>query len=294
MARYSELFRKPSPGGETGRRKGLKILFAARRVRVQVPPRAPKPFVEVEQPGRSSYDEIAEMYHTLWANWYLPASLPALERLFFSRLAAGSRVLDLCCGSGHVTRELVERAYNVTGVDASSALIAIARRELPQADFRVQDARALKLNARFDGALSTFDSLNHILSLDELRRVFRGVRAALVAEGLLVFDMNLEEAYSHDLRHWTVEAAENSVGLMRGSYDFATKLANTELIWFVETSDRLWRRNRSTVQQRCYSQAEISLALEDTGFHGIEVIPATEAGMRTDLGFGRIFLVARA
>jgi hypothetical protein len=32
----------PSPGGEIGRRKGLKILFAARRVRVQVPPRAPE------------------------------------------------------------------------------------------------------------------------------------------------------------------------------------------------------------------------------------------------------------
>jgi hypothetical protein len=29
------------PGGEIGRRKGLKILFSARRVRVQVPPRAP-------------------------------------------------------------------------------------------------------------------------------------------------------------------------------------------------------------------------------------------------------------
>lgn len=32
------------PGGETGRRKGLKILFAVRRVRVQVPPRAPADF----------------------------------------------------------------------------------------------------------------------------------------------------------------------------------------------------------------------------------------------------------
>ena len=30
-----------SPGGETGRRKGLKILFPATGVRVQVPPRAP-------------------------------------------------------------------------------------------------------------------------------------------------------------------------------------------------------------------------------------------------------------
>ncbi len=30
-----------SPGGEIGRRKGLKILFRASGVRVQVPPRAP-------------------------------------------------------------------------------------------------------------------------------------------------------------------------------------------------------------------------------------------------------------
>jgi hypothetical protein len=34
----------PCPGGEIGRRNGLKIRFSARRVRVQVPPRAPLPF----------------------------------------------------------------------------------------------------------------------------------------------------------------------------------------------------------------------------------------------------------
>ena len=235
------------------------------------------------------------MYHSLWANWYLPAALPALEKLFFSQLCSGGRVLDLCCGSGHVTRELVERGYAVTGVDASAALIAIARRELPQVDFRVQDARALVgLNGGFDGVLSTFDSLNHILSLGELGSVFRGVRDALKPGGLLVFDMNLEEAYSLDLRQWSVEMAENNLGLMRGTYDFASKLATTELIWFVETSNGLWRRHRSAVEQRCYTEAEISLALAEAGFKSIQMIWAREAGMRADLGFGRVFFTARA
>jgi SAM-dependent methyltransferase len=251
--------------------------------------------VQIAQAARSSYDDIADMYHSLWANWYLPAALPALEKLFFSQLSAGSRVLDLCCGSGHVTRELVDRGYAVTGVDASAALIAIARRELPQVDFRVQDARALvRLSGRFDGVLSTFDSLNHILKLGELRGVFRGVRDALKPGGLLVFDMNLEEAYSLDLRQWSVEMSENNVGLMRGTYDFATKRAITELIWFVETSNGLWRQHRSTVEQRCYTEAEISLALEEAGFSSIQMLWAREAGMRADLGFGRVFFVARA
>lgn len=234
------------------------------------------------------------MYHALWANWYLPAALPALEKLFFSQMCDGGRVLDLCCGSGHVTRELVSRGYHVTGVDASAALIAIARRELPQVDCYVQDARVLNLDRCFDGVLSTFDSLNHILSLDDLCRVFGRVHHALKSGGWFVFDMNLEEAYSMDLRQWTVDMAENNVGLVRGTYDFATKLARTELIWFVETSDSLWRQHRSVVEQRCYTQREVLVSLENAGFRAIQAIPAREAGARADLGFGRIFFVARA
>ncbi|MBV9760981.1 MAG: class I SAM-dependent methyltransferase [Acidobacteriaceae bacterium] len=250
---------------------------------------APQP-----ESAQSSYDEIAEMYHALWADWYLPAALPALEKLFFSKLRPGSRVLDLCCGSGHVTRELIARGHRVTGVDSSAALTVIARRELPHADWLVCDARSLRFNTRFEGVLSTFDSLNHILTLDELRLVFRGVRAALKPGGLFVFDMNLEEAYSLDLHQWTVNISESRVGLVRGVYDSASKLATTELIWFRKTSNGLWRRHASVVRERCYPVDQILDALAASGFHAIEAIPAPDAGIVTDLGFGRVFFSARA
>lgn len=240
----------------------------------------------------SAYDEIAGMYHAMWADWYLPAALPALEKLFFSRLKMGCRVLDLCCGSGHVTRELVRRGYRVTGVDSSACLIELARRELPQAEFYVEDARALTLPRTFDGVVSTFDSLNHVLSLNELRRVLASVHRVLDAKGLFVFDMNLEEAYSLDLREWTVTANADNVGLVRGSYDASAKLARTELIWFVKRSDGLWRQHRSTVEQRCYTQEEILLALTGAGFTRVETVPAREAGVRPDVAFGRVFFVA--
>ena len=242
----------------------------------------------------SAYDPIAEMYHRLWADWYLPAALPALERLLFSRLGRGSQVLDLCCGCGHVTRELVRRGYAVTGVDVSAALIEIARRELPQATFFVQDARELQMPARFDAVLSTYDSLNHMLTLDELRRVIRGVHRSLRPGGCLVFDMNLEEAYCLDLGQWTVQMAEGGVGLMRGSYDQATKLARTELIWFARMQGDVWRRRRSVVEERCYAEAEVLQALDESGFDAIEAVDALEAGMRADVGLGRMFFTARA
>ncbi|MDQ2712541.1 MAG: methyltransferase domain-containing protein [Acidobacteriota bacterium] len=242
----------------------------------------------------SSYDDVAGMYHALWADWYLPAAMPALERLFFSQVPGGTRVLDLCCGSGHVTKELVARGYTVTGVDNSAELIALAKKDLPEIDFRVQDARDLVLDGKYGAVLSTFDSLNHILNLSELAEVFRGVVRSLEPGGLFVFDMNLEEAYMADLREWAVDIRDASVGLVRGKFDPALKKASTELIWFVDgESGNCWRQYRSTVEQQCYPQADILMALNQAGFRTIEAVPAREAGVTSELGFGRTYFAAR-
>jgi SAM-dependent methyltransferase len=234
------------------------------------------------------------MYHLLWADWYLPAAMPALESLFFSQVPAGARVLDLCCGSGHVTKELVRRGYAVTGVDSSAELIDIASKDLPEVDLCVQDVRNLQLDERFAATLSTFDSLNHILTLEDLERVFSRVYQHLEKDGRFVFDMNLEQAYSADLHEWSVDISEQAVSLVRGTYDTAKKQALTELVWFVrEGTENLWRQRRSTVEQRCYTQNEITAALECAGFTRIEAIPAKETGVKAELGFGRIFFVTR-
>jgi SAM-dependent methyltransferase len=243
----------------------------------------------------SSYDEIAGIYHELWADWYFPAARPALEKLFFSQVPADAAVLDVCCGSGHVTKELVQRGYTVTGIDSSAALISQARKDLPQVDLLVQDARAIRLPMRYDAALSTFDSLNHLMCIDELERVFEGVHGVLVPDGLFVFDMNVERAYLSDQRRWTVNISDESVGLVRGTYYPAEKKASTEIIWFVKAGeDNLWEQHRSVVEQRCYTRAQVVAALRETGFCKIEAISAEDVGVTADLGFGRIFFVARA
>jgi SAM-dependent methyltransferase len=235
------------------------------------------------------------MYHRLWTDWYLPAAMPALERLFFSQVPAGGDVLDLCCGSGHVTKELVARGYRVTAVDSSAALIEHARQVLPSVDFRVQDARNLQLETHFDAILSTFDSLNHILTVEDLSRVFSGARRVLRPSGFFLFDMNLEEAYSADLHEWAVTVEDASVTLTRGVYDASTQNAATELIWFTrdDSADDVWRQHRSVVEERCYPQSDILLALDEAGFSHIESLSAVDAGMNLQLGFGRCFFGAR-
>jgi SAM-dependent methyltransferase len=184
----------------------------------------------------------------------------------------------------------------VTAVDASAELIAIARRDWPEVDWQVQDARFLNVgNQKYQAALSTFDSLNHLPSGDDLQKVFESVHKALEPGGLFLFDMNLEEAFLSDHRRWTAEVTSEYVSLVRGAYDEASKTARTELIWFVPAgSSDTWRQHRSIVEQRSFPETEITSCLERAGFGNIELTTAADAGMREDLGFGRIFVNARA
>jgi SAM-dependent methyltransferase len=243
----------------------------------------------------SPYDAIADFYRRGWKDWYLPSVRPALERLLFSAVGSGAKLLDVCCGCGHVTGELAARGYRMTGLDSSNALIDLARKDIPQAKFVVADARDFRFDVSFDGALSTFDSLNHLLSYDDLWAAFSCVHRALAPGAPFFFDMNLEEAYALDLGHWSRHAEADAVGFVRGLYEPGTRRARTELVWFVEKAGSgLWRRSEATVEEQCYSVDEIRSALRQAGFRGIENYRASEAGVLDDLGYGRIYVRAWA
>ena len=74
------------------------------------------------------------------------------------RVATGDHVLDVACGTGVVARlakERVGESGTVVGVDASPAMLAVARRTAPAIDWREGDAGALPLSAgeRFDAVV---------------------------------------------------------------------------------------------------------------------------------------------
>ena len=58
-------------------------------------------------------------------------------------VSPGTRLLDIACGSGYAASVAAARRASVAGLDASGALIAIARARTPGADFRVGDMFAL-------------------------------------------------------------------------------------------------------------------------------------------------------
>lgn len=91
-----------------------------------------------------------------WAYLFEPFARPANDLLFdHLDVGPGVRLVDIACGSGLAASNASRRRAEVSGLDASEALIRIARERTPDGDFHVGDMFALPFDdATFDVATS--------------------------------------------------------------------------------------------------------------------------------------------
>jgi trans-aconitate methyltransferase len=66
----------------------------------------------------------------------------------------GERILDLGCGTGHLTARIAEMGAEVTGMDSSEEMVEKARGNYPNLSFERMDARSLPFAAEFDAVFS--------------------------------------------------------------------------------------------------------------------------------------------
>ena len=134
---------------------------------------------EKARANRAMFDAIAPRYDQLNRLMSLGLDGGWRKRLVDQcALQPGMRVLDLCCGTGDVTREAARRGARVIGLDASAGMLAIARRRSPAAiTFTRGDALRLPFpDGTFDAVTIAFGNRN-VASLERLYAEMRRVAA---------------------------------------------------------------------------------------------------------------------
>jgi len=215
----------------------------------------------------SDYDQFARVYNRHWGTNFIPLVFPVLEKYILCHLPAGARILDLCCCTGQLARVLTNHGYRITGLDGSEEMLRFSRENAPDAEFILADARTFELPDNYQAVISVFDSLNHVMSLDELTSVFINVNAALQSGGLFLFDMNIEAGYRTDWNGDSSIVEDDLVCITRTSYKPEERLALFDATIFY--SENGWQRSDVKLTQRCYSGSEILTALEAAGFDDI-------------------------
>jgi cyclopropane fatty-acyl-phospholipid synthase-like methyltransferase len=90
---------------------------------------------------------------------------------FSKRLKVGALILDLGCGPGNTAKFLMDqdRDYQILGVDLSAEMIKLARRNVPNGSFTLNDLRYFEPDQTFDAIIASF-SLIH-LDAEEVKRL---------------------------------------------------------------------------------------------------------------------------
>ncbi len=223
------------------------------------------------------------------------------------RFGGGSRVVDMGCGTGRDAGFLFRHGYDVTGVDASEAMVAYARARNPDVTFVRARYEEIALEGRFDVVLCLDSALLSCHSNESLASALARFHSHLVDGGLLVLELRNG---AHLLGDETLvrDARAGSV-IFEG-----TEVRWTSQLW-IDHQQQLLRRRRTwewedapalvqTSAWRVLLPLELAYFLEVAGFRTVATFdgpgPRTtvdwtdEAALSFRLSGDRLHVVARA
>lgn len=176
------------------------------------------------------------------------------------------RAWDLGCGTGLGARWLMDRGWDVVGVDRSAAMLDLARPRCPTAEFMLAHMERLPLVPPMDVAICCFDAVNYLLTESDWRSFFAGVRRGLRKGAVFVFDMLPEQSLPRDWPQYReVLRCERGVVASVGSFDSETGIATTRDLIFIGEGD-LYRCFEEVHRQTSFPLRRVRAWLRRSGF----------------------------
>jgi len=217
------------------------------------------------------YENYAHVYDRSGQIAYALKMLPYLDEVLARQAFVGDSAVDVACGTGTLALGLAQKGWRVYGVDASPDMLAQARQKAavldqPDAVAWIQaDARDFTLPEAVDLATCTYDSLNYLLTDDDLRRAFRCIANALRPGGLFVFDMNTERAFVRDWNDTAYFNEDQDLAIaIKSTYDSETRQATAAITGFIRRGE-LYERFQEIHIDRAYHHTKVIAALEAGG-----------------------------
>lgn len=220
------------------------------------------------------YSEIAAFYDCEHAGF-------SEDLDFYAEILTHGPVLELGCGTGRITRMLVEAGLETWAIDSSAPMLDRARQALGEhtlAHLVQADLLALKLDRMFPVALLSLNTLWHFPDPDQQLSVLTVIRRHLSTGATLIIDSSNPLTLSD--RGADGQLRERFHGICNGrpltissaAWDDEAEQRLTLSLHYDSSDGGLLRRISTTLQLRYLYRHEIELMLRLTGFQASDIL----------------------
>jgi len=219
------------------------------------------------------FTEIAPYYDRLMSFVNYRSWVNYIERIIQMHNIEEKVILDIACGTGICIELWLDKGYDVIGLDASEQMLEMCRKRLSPKLFKEGRVRLIKgdlrnfsLNEAVPVITCLYDSLNYLLTPEELLSCFKAVHYNLKDNGVFIFDMNTIHALQVEWGNQTFERRDGPIySIWDNTFNPETRISTLRLTLNVY-EDGKTLTIKEMHQERAYPIDEISSLIKTAGF----------------------------
>ena len=210
------------------------------------------------------YDELTtDVRYSRWADY--------IEKHFARSSLPIRTVLDLACGTGSLTAELMGRGYEMIGADRSAEMLSVAAEKCrglagEPPIFLCQSMEKLDLYGTIDACVCCLDSVNYVTNPRQLKKAFERVHLFLMPGGLFLFDINTPDKLRGLDGGMFIDETDDAYCVWRAEYSPRRRICTYGMDIFRLEADGRWSRGEEVHEEYAYEPDELEEYLREAGF----------------------------
>lgn len=226
----------------------------------------------------NSYSELADCYDIFMEDTPYERWLEFVLNRFDKYKVPKGLVLDLGCGTGTFTQMLSDKGYDMIGVDVSDEMLgkALLKRDESGGDilYLLQDMREFELYGTVGAVVSVCDSINYLLTDEDVIQTFKLVNNYLDPGGIFIFDFNTLYKYREVIGDTTIAENREDYSFIWDNYFHEDEHINEYEVTIFSREGELFRKSEETHFQRGYTIEEMKYFAEESGMVVLEITDA--------------------
>lgn len=212
--------------------------------------------------------DLAYIHDLGFSDWAVK-SIPGILEIFDRNKIKEGSIVDLGCGSGLSAKELVKAGYRVIGIDRSKAMLNLAKKRVPEAEFKLGSVFKIEI-PNCHAVIAIGECFNYLFEGEnnnnlELVKLFDRVYKALISGGVFIFDIVEAGQIKNQKIHRDFKEGKDWLVLVEKKEDLQENILTRRIITFRKIGE-YYRRDEEIHRQQLYSRNDIEAKLKEVGF----------------------------